>query len=154
MNSLTKYQSRPIRFLEIYVHNDWKIKVYSISVRREIISNEDLEQAKEKLDPWLEKAKQTNLPIYNMATLIIHEGREGVFAILNWWLDENMLQNHVYFKTPLNQEFQSYSDNGIVTCVWELAVWWHERNAWLKHVLMQNEKPDFNSYLNDQLNTD
>ncbi len=84
----------------------------------------------------------------------MHEGKEGVFAIINWWIDENMLQNFVYLKKYNEQEFQLFSQDGICTCVWEMAVWWHERNAWVKHILCKHDRPDFQDYLNDQLNTD
>lgn len=150
MIRMTKYTSRPIRFLEVYDHHPWKIKVYSISARQEIVSQEHLALAKANLDLWLEKAKESNLPTYNIATLLVHEGREGVFAILNWWIDENMLQTYAYLKTPGQQAFHRFSD-GIVLCVWEMEVIWHERNAWIKHVLQKGEQPDFEAYLNDQL---
>ena len=42
----------------------------------------------------------------------------------------------------------------LMDCVWEMAILWHERNAWVKHVLMKNENPDFEGYLNEQLNQD
>ena len=148
------YQTRPIRFLEIYRFDDWQIKVYSISVYNPLVSHENIKMAKDQIESWLLQSKMHNLPTYNIATLILHEGREGCFAIINWWVDENMLQNFVYLKKHGETGFTLFSDSGISTCVWEMAVWWHERNIWVKHVLMQNENPDFEAYLNDQLNTD
>ena len=84
------------------------------------------------------------LETYGIATLIIHKGKEGCFAIINWWIDENMLQNHVYLarnETP--DDFAVYSDKGIMTCVWEMAVLWYE-----------HKQPDVESYLNKHLNAD
>jgi hypothetical protein len=52
------------------------------------------------------------------------------------------------------KEYKLFSDTGIITCVWEMAVLWHERNAWVKHILQQHNKPNINAYLQDQLNTD
>lgn len=154
MSKFTTYTPRFIRFLERYKFEAWNLKVYGISITDEGIKKEDLEQAKDKLKEWFEKRSETNLATYQHATLIIHQGREGVFAILNWWIDENMMQHYVYLKEPDQTDFYPFSDKGIVTCVWEMAVLWHERNAWVKHVLMKNENPDFEAYVLDQLNTE
>lgn len=145
------YQERPIRFMEIYEHKDWHIKIYSITNKGEFVDGKYIDIAKAHLDNWLAQSKIYELKTYQIATLIIHEGKEGCFAILNWWIDENMLQNYVYL-IDKNENIQLYSDNGICTCVWEMAVWWHERNAWVNHVLKKHQQPDFESYLNDQLN--
>ncbi|NOT36248.1 MAG: hypothetical protein HOP11_02595 [Saprospiraceae bacterium] len=154
MKILKPYISRPIRFIELFQWNEWKIKIYSISIHNEIVSTENIQQAKLNVEKWLQTSNIYNLQTYSIATLIIHEGKEGCFAIINWWIDENMLQNFVYLKKSSEKEFALFSDNGIVTCVWELAIWWHERNAWVKHVLMNNKNPDVKAYLNDSLNHD
>ena len=154
MNIKQKYQTRPIRFLEIFPHQDWKIKLYSISVKNEYVSDENVMLAKSNIANWLTNSTLYGLDTYKVATLIIHEGCEGCFAIVNWWIDENMLQNFVYLKREGKTEFELFSDKGMMTCVWEMAVLWHERNAWAKHILMQHENPDMAAYLNEQLNTD
>lgn len=153
MKIKTAYKARSIRFLEIISHKAWKIKLYCIAVDKEFVLQEHIQNAKQNLDQWLSKSELYNLETYQTATLILHKGKEGCFAIINWWIDENMLQNFVYLLNN-NNEFKLFSDKGIITCVWELAIIWHERNAWVKHVLMKNEQPDFNAYLNEQLNQD
>lgn len=153
MNIRSAYQTRPIRFVELYHINNWIVKIYSISLRREHVDTAFIDYAKQNLSHWLEQVTNYPLETYNIATLILHEGKEGCFAIINWWIDENMLQNHVYLSTyDEPQKFVLYSDKGIMTCVWELEVIWFERDAWIKHILMKNEKPDVESYLNEQLN--
>ncbi|MBK9735489.1 MAG: hypothetical protein IPO92_11160 [Saprospiraceae bacterium] len=149
------YTKRPIRFIKIIQEHDWQIKVYSISVLRERIHEDRIITVLPKLSEWLSKHKNTNLAHYHIATLIMHEGREGIFVIINWWLDENMLQHYVYFASyddPTN--FTLYSGNGIISCVWELAVIWFERNAWVEHVLIKSDHPDFTSYLQTHMNID
>ncbi len=148
---MVAYRPRPIRFLEVFQHKDWAIKIYSISSKNEQVDELDVAFAKENLDIWLRQSKVYDLATYKIATLILHEFNGGCFAIINWWTDENMLQNFVYLKTNEAAEFVLYSDKGISTCVWEMAVWWHERNAWVKHILMKHEKPDFEAYLMEQL---
>lgn len=147
------YQKRSIRFLEVYHVSNWSIKVYSISSKNDYVSKKYFYNAKKNIENWLEKATQTNFKTYNIATLILHECSLGCFAIINWWIDENMLQHYVYLnKNEQSEKFELFSVNGIVTCVWESAVIWFERNAWVKHILMKNENPDFESYLQEQLN--
>jgi hypothetical protein len=154
MNIKSVYEKRSIRFLEIYQYKQWQIKVYSISIHAEYISEKNFETAKQNLGEWLKNVNKHEFETYNIATLILHEGREGCFAIINWWVDENMLQNFVYLLTNDSEEYKLFSDTGIITCVWEMAVLWHERNAWVKHVLQKNENPDYHGYLHDQLNQD
>lgn len=153
--TFSKYQTRPIRFIEIYKVSDWTLKVYSISSRNEFVLNSYIINAKRNIENWLKNVEQHNLETYKIGTLILHECKEGCFAIINWWIDENMLQHYVYLtKNEEDEEFVLFSSNGIVTCVWESAVIWFERNAWVKHILMKNEKPDFESYLQEHLNQD
>jgi hypothetical protein len=151
---LKSYEKRPIRFIEIYQIADWKIKIYSISSKNEFVSQQFVSNAKMELINWLKLSETNSLEKYNIATLILHQCKEGCFAIINWWIDDNMMQHYVYLSKNENENFKLFSSNGIVTCVWELAVIWFERNAWVKHVLMNNKNPDFESYLNKQLNED
>ena len=146
------YSPRPIRFMEVFQHNGWAIKIYSISSIKELVNAEDVAVAKKNLNVWLRQSKAYNLATYKIATLILHEFNEGCFAIVNWWTDENMLQNFVFLKANNAADFVLFSDKGISTCVWEMAIWWHERNAWVKHILMKHEKPDFSAYLMEHLN--
>lgn len=154
MNIKQKYQPRPICYLELFYENNWRIKIYSISSKKERVNEPDVLLAKKYVKEWLKRTEDYQLPTYNIATLILHEWAEGVFAVINWWIDENMLQNFVYLKKNNQPHFELYSGNGMATCVWEMAIWWHERNAWVKHVLMKNKNPDMNSYLQDILNED
>lgn len=150
---MKQFEKRPVRFLKLIRHEEWMIKVYSISAFREFADEIYVEAAITKLNEWLQPSKNTGLQTYHIATLILHECKEGCFAIINWWIDDNMLQHFVYLSAPgVPVEFKRYSDSGIVTCVWELAVLWHERNAWIEHILKKSEYPDFEKYFEQQLN--
>jgi hypothetical protein len=151
----SKYQTRPIRFIEIYKVANWTLKIYSISSKNEYVPESYLTNAKKSIEKWLTHSEETSLETYNIASLMLHEYKEGCFAIINWWIDQNMLQHYVYrTENEASEEFKLFSSNGIVTCVWESAVIWFERNAWVKHILMKNDNPDFESYLSEQLNDD
>lgn len=155
MTIVNKYKTRSIRFLEIHEHNNWKIKIYSISNCNEFVSKEIVGIAKTNLGKWLENSFNYPLNTCKIATLILHEGKEGYFALINWWIDENMIQNHVYLlQKDGKKRFVNYSKKGIMACVWELEVIWFERNNWVQHVLKKAPIPDFNSYLQQHLNKD
>ncbi len=155
MQFKNKYQQRPVRFLEIYQQDDWQIKIYLISTKETFVNSKTIELAKQLLPLWLSNKDNYALDTYNIATLILHQGKEGCFAIINWWIDENMLQNHVYLATNEHpSEFAIYSDKGIITCVWEMAILWFERNLWIKYVMKKPKNPDFKTYLSKHLNAD
>ncbi len=151
---MAPYTSRPIRFIELFKQEDWTIKLYSISDRQEFVSPAYIVQAKQNLNSWLQKSKITPLEIYKIATLIFHECKDGCFAVINWWIDDNMLQHYVYLAKSASEKFEEFSSrNGISTCAWELSILWFERNAWVKYVLTTG-KPNFEAYLNEHLNED
>lgn len=155
MKIKSPYKKRPIRFVELYPHDAWQIKIYSISVKNEYVDEQNKISAKAQLHKWLQNSDNYELDNYKIATLILHEGKEGCFAIINWWIDENMLQQHVYLASHDNPTvFKPYSHKGIFACVWELAIIWFERNAWVKYVLMNNSNPNVNAYIQAQLNTE
>lgn len=143
MTMFTAYQPRVIRFMTLHRCGDWQVKVYTISPISEEVSANTIEKIRTLLPRWLEEALRNTLPTYDVATLIIHKGKEGHFAILSWWVDENMLQVFAYlarYDSP--QVFELFSHNGIFTCVWEMAVLWFERNAWVQCVLSQPHNPN------------
>ncbi len=152
MKSFTAYEQRQVRFLELMTVGDWHIKLYSITSKKETLSETYIEKVKKELPTWLSLSETNFLEKYHIGTLLLHECKEGCFAVINWWVDENMLQHYVFLAQGESDSFHLYSTNGIVTCVWELAVIGFERNAWVKHVLLKNNEPDFTSYLNERLN--
>ena len=159
------YQARPIRFIRLTEFNEWRIKVYGISAHREFPDFEIVKAA--------EKLAKEKLPIpsvwsaapgsehtiaedrYGVAILIVHEGREGNFVLLSWWVGENMLQHHVYY-APASPPFTfAYlSPTGLMACVWELAVLAFERQAWINTVLANPSGPDLEAYLTRQFVAD
>jgi hypothetical protein len=149
------YKNRPVRFIELYRYADWQIKIYSISVKSEFVSDDKIQFAKQCLPGWLSNVSNCPFETYKVATLILHEGKEGNFAIISWWVDENMLQLYAYLATNETPDiYELISDKGTVSCVWEMAVLWFERNAWVRHVLEKAHCPDMNAYLMDHLNAD
>ena len=154
VHTLQPYSPRPVRYLGLLQCDGWRIKTYSISVKSERVGENVVTQVGALLPTWLAQHTAYPLDSYRIATLILHEGREGCFAILSWWVDSDMLQTQVHLATDAARaDFRLFSDRGIFTCVWEMAVLWFERNAWVEHVLAHPEDPQgIDRHLAEHLN--
>ena len=98
-------------------------------------------------------ANQSNLPTYKTAFLIVHEAREGVLILLNWWTGENMVETQIFFanyNTPNKIEASPFKEKALV-CIWEIEIFSHERKAWISHVLSKPDAPDYGAYFEDVL---
>lgn len=149
-----KYKARKIRFFELLKVNGWAIKAYTITNRANFHSSEILENVKRALPKWLSEAERTTLDTYKKAFLIVHEGREGVWVLLNCWTGGEMIQTKVFFieyHKPGTIQDSPYAPNSLL-CVWELEVFVHERTSWINNVLRKAESPQFDYYLMDVLN--
>lgn len=148
------YKKRPVRFLELWRHQGWTIKVYGISAKNEHPSAEFVRAAK--------TVAQNRFPQpaisqdrYGAGIMIVHEGNDANFLLIDWWVGENMLQHHVYsapLKAPALLEYTSPA--GIAACVWELFVLAFERQAWVDKVLTQTGQVDLSDYYDARLHID
>ena len=137
---ITPFQKRPIHYIGLKEINDWTFKCYTITAENKMVSAGQINLVISNIPNWVKKTNWVEMVNYKVGVLIIHEGREGTFAIVFWWVDENMLQLFAYLASENSPEnFELISDKGIVSCVWELEVIWFERNAWVQEVMMQNE---------------
>lgn len=154
MNIERPYAKRRVRRLSLIKHGDWNLKVYSISIKNSLVSEELVEAVKIQLPQWLRHIDAFS-PNDKIGALIIHEGQDGIYILLNWWTDENLMRNQVYFSTYQEPErFIDLSEKRVMACVWELAILWHERNSWVVNVLEKNDHPDLTGYLKHFLNDD
>lgn len=75
-----------------------------------------------------------------------------MFSIINWWIDQHMLNSHKFLSEHENlNEFNLISGDGLAPCIWELEVINHERNSWIKNILKQAANPNFEAYLTDSI---
>ncbi|MBX7174026.1 MAG: hypothetical protein K1X72_23850 [Pyrinomonadaceae bacterium] len=150
---MNSYKPRKIELHHLETVNNWHIKVYSITFKNKFGADKVLANAIKNLPKWLEKTNLLGLETYKIAFLIVHEGRDGVWTLFNWWIGENMLQS-VTFYTSFDDanEFEETPQKGGMACVWELEIIDFERNMWIKYILKKAENPDFAGYLNQQLN--
>ncbi len=152
MNIQSVYQKRAIRFLELVQQDNWTLKVYGISATGEFPAAQIVSAAKALAFQRLPQPAITD-NCYGAAFLIVHQGADANWILLDWWVDECILQHHVY-TSPLDdpQTLRYISPTGILACVWELAVHSFERQAWIDTVLANPAGPNPDAYFAAQLN--
>ena len=152
--TITPYETRPIRFLELWQHEQWRLKVYGIAYRREVPRPELIEAAKTAARTRL-AAVEKSMKQYGVGFLGIHDGRTANFIFVDWWADENELQHHVYVSPTEEPSRLTYAPSTCgIACVWDLRVMAFERQAWLDAVLKRPQRPDLDEYLQLRLNED
>jgi hypothetical protein len=152
MHRFTPYRPRPIRFLELWESAGWTVKVYGISAHGEQPSAELCQAAKQLAQVRLPQPAATD-ERYGAAILIVNQGADGNYVLIDWWLGENMLQHHVYSAPSGSSEHFHYATpDGLGFCVWELVVYGFERQAWIDTMLAAPQ-PSLAAYFERQLTT-
>jgi hypothetical protein len=146
------YKARNTKCEQVIRVDSWTVKVYTITNRTQFESRRTLDAAIAKLPEWFQKSKALDFENYGTAFLIVHEGTDGVWTIINWWVDGEILQSltfHTTVRRPTT--FRPFRGEGFVACVWEMAVIVFERAMWIEHILMKAGQPDFNAYFQQTL---
>ncbi|MFN8060228.1 MAG: hypothetical protein U0Q12_13815 [Vicinamibacterales bacterium] len=156
-----RYRPRHVTFVGCMARGDTTLKTYGITMTTGRPEPRLVEAAVDCAFDYLgaqpppQSAAGVNwgeLPSHGVGSLIVHAGREAVFAVLDVWVDQNMLRHQVWAASPVQPiRFESLAPSGIAMCVWELAIIQHERAAWLRHVLTPSGRADLGAYLDDVL---
>ena len=151
--SLPRYEPRPIRFLELWQSDGWRLKVYGIAHGKPAPRGELIDAAKQVARRTLTTVANATSH-YSVGFLGIHAGRTGNYVFVDWWADENEL-HHRFYIGPSDDptQLKDMSGNGPAACVWDLRVMAFERDAWLECIL-KNPRPDVEAYLQRRLNED
>ena len=154
MKPMQPYEPRPIRFLRLWEHAGWRLKVYGIACRRPA-PRPELVQAAMRVAAERLDAIPSGLLHYSAGFLGIHDGRTANFVFLDWWAEENELHHHVYVSpTDRPADLRYETPSGLAACVWDLRVIEFERRAWIDAVLRNPAGPDLDAYLRATLNED
>ena len=147
------YEPRPIRFLEEWTIDGWRLKVYGISYRRASPRAELCETAKRIARASLPEANEGGN--YGVGYVGVHDGRGANFIFVDWWADENELHHRV-FAAPSDElvKIPEITATGLSVCVWDLRVQCFERAAWLETVLQHPSEAGLDDYLRRRLNED
>ena len=82
---------------------------------------------------------------------VLHHGEEAMWLLVDWWIEDILHQQLFWSSLDDVNNFQPGPPNHEMACVWELSVITHERNAWVKHTMLDPERADFDAYLADAL---
>ena len=146
------YQTRRVRFVELWEWQDWRMKLYGISAVSALPSQIRIDEVKRLAQQRLPQPAIAD-DHYGVGYLIVHEGMAGDYGFVNWWWGEDIVQHHLY-GAQKGQPLAYRYPEGAGFCVWELAVCWFEREAWVRHVLTSPQPTDFHDYLAARMNAD
>jgi hypothetical protein len=142
---------RSVRFLELWKHGGWRLKVYGIAYRGDRPSHALVSAAKEVAEAHLPTPASTDRR-YGVGFLGVHEGRDGNLVFVDWWADENELHHLPFVAFPERPTaLAPAGPEGPMACVWDLALVEHERRAWIDAALSGHGTPDLSRYLATRL---
>jgi hypothetical protein len=146
------YQTRPIRFLELWEHEGWRLKVYGITYGRPTPRAELIQAAKNVVGGTLPRPATTQ-ERPGIGFVGVHDARSACFAFVGWWAELYEL-NHFLFRAPRERPADlERARSGLVGCTWDLRVVAFEREAWMS-ALSAKSSPDVEAYLAMRLNED
>lgn len=148
---ISRYEPRPVRFLELWTIDGWRLKVYGISYDRTAPRADLIEAAKRMASGFL-REKPTQLTHYGVGFLGVHDGRGENQVFLDFWVNENELVHRYWISKPdMPADLHDAPEDHNSVCVWDLMVQCFERQAWMDCVLANPRGPDIGSYLSRRL---
>ncbi len=145
-----RYKPRAVAFQGARVVGRWRVKCTVVTVRGQAAHfDHEIEAAWAQAEALLAAVPERGVDAA-VAFLTIHVGLAGVWLLLDWWEEGDVLR-HRHFLAPIDNptHFIDVGPEHYGPCVWELAVQAHEREAWLRHVLANAGGPDLEAYLAD-----
>ncbi len=136
----------PVTFLELWTHGAWTLKVYGLSSHHQRPGAELVSAAKEAASHILPSACDDGA--HGVGFVTVHEAQDANFVFVNWWVGEAELHRHV-FRSPHETPgaLVDVTAEGVAGTVWDLQVFWFERNAWVEKVLSNPAGPNLEAYL-------
>jgi hypothetical protein len=140
------YQDRRTWLIEVAEVSGIKLKLYGMCGDGLTIESITIDNAKAFV--------QTKVAFPEKAThgfLVLHHGEEAMWLLVDWWVEDILHQRLFYAPKDNVDSFQIGPPNHEMACVWELLVVSHERDAWVRHTMMDPANADFSAYLSDTL---
>lgn len=136
---------RPVRLIERTTLQEWRVKVYGISlasqsVRDELVAS-GLAAASASLPPSVD-----NDGLGAFAFVVLHDAPDHAYALVHWWAGGNEVHQRVFSAPRSHPEDLRPHPSDAIGCVWELSVVDFERRAWLDCVVRRSADPDLETY--------
>ncbi len=150
------HRTRPVRFLEEYRCDGWRVKLYGIAAAAERPREELVSAAKTVARRGLPAPAEASgdCPRYGASFIVVHDAADYGFVLVDWWAGENELHQRLFSCALDRVDALEPHRSPAVGCVWELAVIDFERRAWLRHVLANPAGPDLEAYFDEQAHDD
>jgi hypothetical protein len=145
--SFRAYSKRRLSFLQLWEPPGWQIKVYGLSANGSVPRRDLVARAMAVATRRLAAGPRG----HGVGWLLIHEGEDGDYVLIDWWIGQDMVQHHLYGAPRGDDGLRYRWPAGVGFCVWELPVCWFEREAWVRHVLSRGPDADIDAYLQDRL---
>ncbi|MEO0425374.1 MAG: hypothetical protein AAF184_23770 [Pseudomonadota bacterium] len=151
---MTPYRPRAFRFDELHRIGGVTLKCYRIGVSpTTVMAAEAQERYAQALAYVCARAPDVfeadRYPNHALGYLIVHFGAQRVWLLLHWWHGEDIVLAHLASAPVEAGPFQSEQGGPFHACVWEHLVIHHEREAWVRHMLVPT--PDPETYLKDRM---
>lgn len=147
--SVNRFEPRPVCSLGVWDLAGWRLKAYGIAFGRPRPREELVEAAREVVADHLERTP-TRHQHYGVGFVGIHDGRGENQVFIDRWINSNELLHEYYVSPsddPTNLMVADADHNSV--CVWDMALQWREREAWIRHVIGPEKEPDLEAYLRD-----
>lgn len=97
--------------------------------------------ARRQIDTAAEKL--TALPHLGVGFAVLHQGEEGLWLLLHWWL-EGGIATEILWQSELGDEVDFMPAQPLLmACVWELGIIDFERRAWMETAMAGKPVADY-----------
>jgi hypothetical protein len=145
---LESYQSRQIKFLDIFTSQGWALKVYSILHPDKTLSPELIEAAKQTALEFLPSSNEPGH--YGVGFISVHQGKSYDFVTVGYWNYSTELRHQTYMRpSSADVTLEALTASELSSDVWDIHLLGFERDAWVD-VLKSND-PKVEIYLTKQL---
>ncbi|WP_420960502.1 hypothetical protein [Brucella sp. IR073] len=136
------YFPRAARFAEVVSCGPAVIKLSIIEAdATSPLPDAAIDAAKETIAGTAEKLTATRHLDAGFA--IVHQGEEGLWLLLHWWL-EGGIATHMLWRSNLDGEPAFVpAEPLLMACVWELGIIDFERRAWMETVMSGKPVADY-----------
>ncbi len=138
------YRDRQTWLIEVADIRNVKLKIYGMCGDGKVIADSIVDRAKSFIAANADFGEDAKYGF-----VVLHHGEEAMWLLVDWWIEDILHQQLFYASIDDVGDFRDGPPNHEMACVWELLVTSHERDAWVKHVMMDPGNANFEAYLDD-----
>lgn len=132
------YELREVSAKPVIEVAGYQIKPYQITypgptARQEIECFDMARMLTQVIDPI------TDVKYHGLGFAILHLARDGTYLLVGRWYDGNNLMSES-FRVTGPEHARQFEKLSLFACIWEMAVYHHERCAWITTVMSSGEQ--------------